>query len=90
MNIHEYTSLKPVRVSEAWKKRNGYVFLNSYRGVILNRIQSKIWEYMDGNHTIQEIYQLLENIGVEEIKSFITTCEEIGFIEYIQEEKWDI
>ena len=82
--------LKPVRVSEAWKKRDGFVFLNSYRGVIFNKHQSLIWEYLDGNHTVKEIHQLLYDFDIQEIDAFILSCVELGFIEYIREEEWNI
>ena len=81
---------KPVRVSEAWKKKDGFVFFNSYKRVILNRKQSLIWELLDGNHTIKEIHQALENMDWEEIDCFISKCVEIGFAEFIKEEEWNV
>lgn len=88
--MFENLDFKPVRVSEAWKKKDGYVFLNSYRSVIFNQKQSLIWELLDGNHTVNEIHQSLNNIDLVEIDYFINKCVEIGFVEFIQEEEWDI
>lgn len=86
----EKVDYKPVRVSEAWKKKDGFVFFNSYKKVILNQKQSQIWELLDGNHTIRDICQILNGFEVEEIDHFISKCVEIGFVEYLKEEEWCI
>ncbi len=88
--VTEKVDFKPIRVSEAWKKKDRYVFFNSYRGVILNQKQSQIWELLDGNHTVGDIYQILDSFDAEEIDRFISKCVEIGFVEYLKEEEWDI
>lgn len=88
--ISEKMYLKPARVSEAWQRKDGYVYFNSYRNVILNQKQTKIWELLDGNHTIADISNILSDYDIDELDAFITKCVEIGFVEYIEEEEWDI
>ncbi|MBR5992987.1 MAG: hypothetical protein IK018_04225 [Lachnospiraceae bacterium] len=81
---------KPVRVSEAWKIIDGYVYMNSYRKVIFSRKQAQMWELLDGNHTIQEIYDELREFDKDEIDTFIEECYNVGFVEMLEEEEWEI
>lgn len=84
------TKLKPTRISEAWKKKGDYVFFNSYRGVILNKNQSLIWESMDGSHTIEEIYDMFSQFNRRDIEDFISRCLSMPVIELLEDEDWDI
>ena len=86
----ERVDMKPVRVSEAWRLIDGYVYMNSYRKVIFSRKQARIWNLLDGNHTIQSIYDGLREFDRDEIDTFIEECLSVGFIEMLEEEEWDI
>lgn len=84
-----------IRSSEFWTKRDGLIFLeNNGLCIILNRIQSLVWENIDGVTPVNVLKNILISehsncITEEYFFDFINNCINTGIVNYV-EEQWDV